>query len=380
MIRILFAAVCKPQLQLSTRHTKGISTLVLLILAESLSLSNAVNLWSIYDSYHYRHEGAEAFSTRNQKPNQFARTYRKAEECLEARPSSASPISGCPLPPSLPPTRLFPGTRLAIGVTNPYVARPPSGECRVECAKCSSPPDMVQNGSNIPRGGHSVTAPAPRDLLDAAANAAGAATGFAELTPYGIPLTGWKVIFQIILTAINVFCWLVPLRSKKMSENKFALSLANAFSGGVFLSLAFGHLIPECIHGFEGFNEVTPYMLVLAGYLLIFFFEKVAFDAHDILHEMEHSYQTTNGAANKGEHADGDKAVATHSSGRSAQILLGALAIHSILEMMALGLADSFGDCALLTLSIALHQVSVLVPCCESCSSLPVSYINNLLC
>ena len=38
----------------------------------------------------------------------------------------------------------------------------------------------------------------------------------------------------------------------------------------------------------------------------------------------------------------------------------GALAVHSILEMMALGLADSFGDCALLTLSIALHQVSFL--------------------
>jgi zinc transporter 1/2/3 len=227
----------------------------------------------------------------------------------------------------------------------------------VECAKCTNPPDVAQNCNNIPRGGHSVVAPAPRDLLaDAAANTAAA---FVELTPYGIPLTGWKVIFQIILTAINVFCWLVPLRSKKMSENKFALSLANAFSGGVFLSLAFGHLIPECIHGFEGFNEVTPYMLVLGGYLLIFFFEKVAFDAHDILHEMEHSYEKANGASNKNDHSvDGEKAVGPHSSGRSAQILLGALAIHSILEMMALGLADSFGDCALLTLSIALHQVN----------------------
>ena len=44
-------------------------------------------------------------------------------------------------------------------------------------------------------------------------------------------------------------------------------------------------------------------------------------------------------------------------SGRSAIILLGALAVHSILEMMALGLADTFGDTALLSLSIALHQV-----------------------
>ncbi len=44
-------------------------------------------------------------------------------------------------------------------------------------------------------------------------------------------------------------------------------------------------------------------------------------------------------------------------SGRSALILLAALAVHSILEMAALGLADSFPDSAILTLSIALHQV-----------------------
>jgi hypothetical protein len=42
----------------------------------------------------------------------------------------------------------------------------------------------------------------------------------------------------------------------------------------------------------------------------------------------------------------------------SAVILLGVLAVHSVLEMMALGLADLFGESALLTFSIALHQVS----------------------
>jgi hypothetical protein len=55
--------------------------------------------------------------------------------------------------------------------------------------------------------------------------------------------------------------------------------------------------------------------------------------------------------------ADDASAESVQSSGRSAVILLGALAVHSILEMMALGLSDTFGDCALLTLSIALHQV-----------------------
>ena len=69
------------------------------------------------------------------------------------------------------------------------------------------------------------------------------------------------VIFQFFPTLMNVACWLIPLTSKKISENRVALSLANSFLGGVFFCLAFGHLLPECTHAFEGMNEATPYML-----------------------------------------------------------------------------------------------------------------------
>ena len=98
-------------------------------------------------------------------------------------------------------------------------------------------------------------------------------------------------------------------------------------------------------------------MLVLAGYLLIFFVEKVAFDAHDMLNEMEHENKSKITGTTGGDVATNNHdTVPVVNSGRSAVILLGALAVHSILEMMALGLSDSFGDCALLSLSIALHQ------------------------
>jgi zinc transporter 1/2/3 len=202
-----------------------------------------------------------------------------------------------------------------------------------------------------------------------AATTAGAAA-VAKSMPYNIPLNGWKIIFQAILTTINVVCWLVPLKSKSFGENKLALSLANAFSGGVFLSLAFGHLIPECVEGFASssighYNEVAPYMLVLSGYLLIFFVEKVAFDAEGILHEME---QGGEAAPTQQQQQNGKAVAATkpaaeaapRNTSRSAVILLGALAVHSILEMMALGLSDSFSDSAILTISIALHQVRLL--------------------
>ena len=261
----------------------------------------------------------------------------------------------------------------------------PSKDCCVDCTHCMKD-DHIDRICRLSRGGHLT---------------AGGASEIAA-TPYGIPLHLWKVIFQALLTAINVVCWLVPLKSKRISENKLGLSLANAFSGGVFLSLAFGHLIPECVSGFSdqsaslSLPEATPYLLVLSGYLLIFFVEKVAFDAHDILHEMGEgsggggahgppplppveATKALNGAATStsssptttttttttttrtrsssidSHNKDGGVST-TASSGRSAVILLGALAVHSVLEMMALGLSKSFGDCALLSLSIALHQ------------------------
>lgn len=227
-------------------------------------------------------------------------------------------------------------------------------DCCSECHECMSHESLL--AFNCPRtllsvrGGHSHHhSPATQGVAETAAAAV------AAVTPYGIPLNAWKVIFQAMLTTINVVCWLVPLRSKQITDNKLALSLANAFSGGVFLSLAFGHLIPECIHGFQHaggeVNEALPYMIVLAGYLLIFFVEKVAFDAHEIMHNME-----AGGHAHT--HGENGKTLERQESGggRGAVILLGALAVHSILEMTALGLANTFGDSALLSLSIALHQ------------------------
>ena len=236
----------------------------------------------------------------------------------------------------------------------------PVVDCCAECSECMSTESLgekkCRDALAVPRGGGAF------ESIGATKGAAGAAV----LTPYGIPLNMWKIIFQAMLTTINVVCWLVPLKSKKITENKLGLSLANAFSGGVFLSLAFGHLIPECVHGFHGtgmeVNDALPYMIVLGGYLLIFFVEKVAFDADEIKKEMEGGGCDLSGHSNDLKISEnGSSPLFSQDSpsgfkGRSAVILLGALAVHSILEMTALGLADTFGDSALLSLSIALHQ------------------------
>lgn len=333
--------------RVSSLQTKGIVILLFVLVTESVTLTRAVQLWSTVQSFDGR---GDAFHKRDHPSSDDA-------EC------SALPETGRTNPrksaPTASPVRRTLGKishRIVSLARRNKVDQGPRDCCQefVSCSQSYQPQHELPC-TIIPRGGH---------LHHAAVDAAGEVV--ASKLPFDIPLNGWKVIFQALLTTLNVVCWLVPLRSKHMSDNKLALSLANAFSGGVFLSLAFGHLIPECVHGFEGLtNEVTPYLLVLSGYLLIFFVEKVAFDAHEILHEMErggggghahtHNHHDTAKPTENGSTEDDNSVGAT--SGRSALILLGALAVHSILEMAALGLADTFTDSAILTLSIALHQV-----------------------
>lgn len=129
-------------------------------------------------------------------------------------------------------------------------------------------------------------------------------------------------------------------------------------------------------------------MIVLGGYLLIFFVEKVAFDAHEIMHEMESGSRDHSHNANVADRQNNGALQRQSSSGtgRGAVILLGALAVHSILEMTALGLADTFGDSALLTLSIALHQpaesIALLVAFLKSGMSKPdiIRYLSVFSC
>mmetsp|Transcript_28029 Transcript_28029/g.39400 ORF Transcript_28029/g.39400 Transcript_28029/m.39400 type:complete len:452 (+) Transcript_28029:76-1431(+) len=332
--------------QPSGLQTKGLMMLWLVVLTETLAFSNAVTFYKTYQSWTEHHErgnrrGGGGLFEEDTPFNRAAQDAQKAQECANMENPVTTDCSS--VPTSHPATsRMYPRSRLSKRVP----IRKLSEDCSHHCSSCMDPAKVESLCAMIPRGGHVHSS--IEEAVDKVSAAAATASG-SKVAPYGFPLNGWKVIFQAFLTTLNVLCWLIPLRSKKISENKLALSLANAFSGGVFLSLAFAHLIPECVHGFHGFNEVMPYMIVLGGYLLIFFVEKVAFDAHGALHEMEHAGEEKE----KPGIVNGDVG---NSGSRSAVILLGALAVHSVLEMTALGLADSFGDSALLTLSIALHQ------------------------
>jgi solute carrier family 39 (zinc transporter), member 1/2/3 len=331
---------------ISPLHTKGLLTISLLTMAKTVLFADAVASWNERTQEHSYFESPPSGTRTTRTRLVPATSFGKSSVSPRNRVIAAAAVR----------SQSQIERRSRRSTFGPFLLAEAAARSR-KSGTCPADTTLQADGvCRMARGG------------SAAADAGGA------VLVRGIPLNMWKVLFQTILTAINVLCWLIPLRSKKISDNKLALSLANAFSGGVFLSLAFGHLIPECVEKFEATSgnlnlpHTTPYLLCLLGYLVIFFVEKVAFDPHEILHEMEAAAaKTVPSTPRANGNASPASAVSAMSESpsvtpppftgsRSAVILLGALAVHSILEMMALGLSDSFGDCALLTLSIALHQ------------------------
>lgn len=94
------------------------------------------------------------------------------------------------------------------------------------------------------------------------------------------------ILYKLEAIVLTLFIALVggfiPLRRK--SSESF-LSLGNCFSGGIFLSAAFLHMLNESIEGFEALNLNTHFPIAMfstvVGILIPFFVEKVVLEQHD---------------------------------------------------------------------------------------------------
>ena len=88
---------------------------------------------------------------------------------------------------------------------------------------------------------------------------------------------------------------ILPTRIPVCKRNPAMLGIANAFGGGVFIAIAFMHILPEAnedyaeiCHDFLGIPEdkdcyPLPYFLYFAGYVLILLLDKVMFDTHSVM-------------------------------------------------------------------------------------------------
>lgn len=151
-------------------------------------------------------------------------------------------------------------------------------------------------------------------------------------------LVTMKIGLAISLCCFNALCWSLPLRFRRLTSSERVLGVASTFSGGVFLTLAFVHMMPEAAGAFASGAIASADAMslaccwTLAGYLLIWGVERAA----------------SSTTSSSDSHSSG--------GGTSAAILLGALSVHSILETMALAVARTKFAASLLAASIALHQ------------------------
>lgn len=54
-----------------------------------------------------------------------------------------------------------------------------------------------------------------------------------------------KIIFVFIIFAIGLGSGVLPAKVPRCGKNKKFMSMANAFSGGLFLAIALVHVLPE---------------------------------------------------------------------------------------------------------------------------------------
>jgi len=171
----------KYQIRGMTRLRSCYFVILTLLLSETVTTVNSINLWNkiFNNSKRGGTQGPHASSVL--KPNTCgipkAKPLRLARIGRESGKAVASEIS-----------------RVLSGTIDP-------GEQEISCVHCSHCINSLRGGDGAAfmlNGGNTI--------------------GSAKTLPLGLPLNAWKILFQIMLTSINVLCWLLPLRAKNFAE------------------------------------------------------------------------------------------------------------------------------------------------------------------
>ena len=95
-----------------------------------------------------------------------------------------------------------------------------------------------------------------------------------------------KISFIILCFLEALIAGYYPTWSSSCRENPKILGIANSFAGGVFLAIAFMHIMPEMTEAWDEMNEgkakifPLPELLIFTGYTIILIIDKVLFDTH----------------------------------------------------------------------------------------------------
>ena len=64
-----------------------------------------------------------------------------------------------------------------------------------------------------------------------------------------------KIVFIFVIFAISLVFGILPAKVKKCGRNPKFMSMANAFSGGLFLAIALVHILPDVVREYGEWVE-----------------------------------------------------------------------------------------------------------------------------
>ena len=101
-----------------------------------------------------------------------------------------------------------------------------------------------------------------------------------------------KIAFIVVCFFEGFICGMWPICSPTCRESPKILGIANSFAGGIFLGIAFLHIMPEEIKAWEELPGnvghpvfPVPEMLQFIGYTIILILDKVLFDSSALFAE-----------------------------------------------------------------------------------------------
>ena len=199
--------------------------------------------------------------------------------------------------------------------------------------------------------------------------------------------TALKIGLLFVIFFEALFGGLLPLAIvKSLPKMTGVISLMNAFSGGIFLTAGLVHILPNVVKVGEeneyGGEYPLSYTLVVLGYMLVFFVERVLFHTHSHS-EMDYEGHVSHGHGHghgHGAHAHGhgglkdghhkmldEEAAKTESVALSetkrdksnfynAFIILFAISLHATLAGVSLGVQHERASIIALTTAICSHK------------------------
>ena len=129
--------------------------------------------------------------------------------------------------------------------------------------------------------------------------------------------TALKWVFIFLIFFVTILAALAPIQIKRCRGNAKILGIMNTFSGGVFLAIAFAHILPEAGNLYYGSklyerveddtsevitkNELKdiiedytgqfplPFVFVVCGYAFILLIDRVIIDSHSDIGQAHNS-------------------------------------------------------------------------------------------